>query len=190
MKYMRWVLLLVALVGLMGSLGYIAFTPDAPTPVPAFPMLAADDLHGDELRFADLAGDILIVDFWGTWCPPCITEIPHYNALHADYADQGVRLIGITHESGTAEEVLEWMASDPKYQMNYPLVMSNDALFKAFGPVYGFPTTLLIDPDGTIVKRWIGAAPNKSDQLRELLDGMLAGDQAGEDDAAHEGHGH
>lgn len=187
MKYMRWVLLLVALVGLMGSLGYIALTPDAPAPVAAFPTLVADDLHGDELPFADLAGDILVVDFWGTWCAPCITEIPHYNALHADYADKGVRLIGITHESGTADEVLAWMASDPKYHMDYPLVMSNDALFEAFGPVYGFPTTLLIDPEGTIVKRWIGASPNKSEQLRELLDGMLAGEHAGDD---HEGHEH
>lgn len=186
MKYARWALLMVALVGLMGSLGYIAFTPDGPAPVAAFPTLVAADLQGDEMRFADLAGEILVVDFWGTWCIPCLGEIPPLNALHADYAAEGVHLIGITFESGTAADILEWIAADPARRIDYPLVMSNDALQEAFGPIYGFPTTLLIDRDGTIIKRWIGAPPNKSDQLRELLDKMLAGEPLGDDHDAHQ----
>jgi thiol-disulfide isomerase/thioredoxin len=132
-------------------------------------------------------GPRAFVDFWATWCAPCITEIPHYNSLYADYKDRGVSLVCLTFQSGNAETVLEWMASDPKYQMNYPLVMSNESLEEAFGPVFGFPTTLLIDRDGTIVKRWIGAAPQKSDQLRELIDEILAGNDMSEQ---HEGHVH
>ena len=99
-------------------------------------------------------------------------------------------LIGLTVESGTAEQVLEWMSSDPSYQMNYPLVMSNDELMEVFGPVFGFPTTLLIDRDGSVVKRWIGAAPQKSEQIRELLDKMLAGEPVTEDHADGDGHAH
>jgi thiol-disulfide isomerase/thioredoxin len=155
--------------------------------LPAFASLVADDLHGDPKSFEDFAGDILVVDFWAVWCAPCITEIPHYNELHADYKDEGVSLVGLTVESGTGEEVLDWMASDPKYRMNYPLVMANDELMEAFGPVFGFPTTLLIDREGTVVKRWIGAAPQKSEQLRELIDEMLAGGDLTEE---HEGHIH
>jgi thiol-disulfide isomerase/thioredoxin len=187
MQFVRYGLLLVAIIGLVGSLGYIVYTP--PAALPAFATLVADDLRGEEMRFDAFAGEILIADFWATWCGPCITEIPHYNAIHADYGDKGVNLIGLTVQSGTAEEVLEWMAADPSHQMNYPLVMSNDELMETFGPVFGFPTTLLIDVDGTVVKRWIGAAPKKSEQIRELLDKMLAGEPL-TDEHTEDGHTH
>lgn len=188
MQFVRYALLLVAIIGLVGSLGYIVYTPLPPIPA-AYATLVAEDLRGGELRFDSVAGEILIIDFWATWCGPCITEIPHYNAIDADYGDKGVSLIGLTVESGTAEEVLEWMSSDPSYQMNYPLVMSNDELMEVFGPVFGFPTTLLIDKDGSVVKRWIGAAPKKSEQIRELLDKMLAGEPVTEEHADDE-HAH
>jgi thiol-disulfide isomerase/thioredoxin len=185
MKYARWALLLVSIIGLVASMGYISFGGMA-TPLPAFASLVATDLHDEEMSFQEFAGDILVVDFWAIWCGPCITEIPHYNSLYADYKDQGFSMVGLTVESGTAVEVLEWMASDPAFRMQYPLVMSNDELMEAFGPVFGFPTTLLIDRDGTIVKRWIGTAPKKSDQIRELVDKLLAGEPVTDDHNTHE----
>lgn len=175
MRYARYGLLLIAVIGLVGSLGYLVYTPPMPTPA-AFVGLTAVNLDGSVMSFEELAGEIVIIDFWGTWCPPCITEIPHYNALVADYADKGVHLIGLTVESGPREEVLEWIAADESHAMNYSLVMAEDEHMEVFGPIFGFPTTLLLDRDGTIVKRWIGTASNKSDQIRELLDKLLAGE--------------
>ena len=183
MQFVRYILLFVAAVGLVGSMGYIAFTPEASAPLPAYATLVADDLYGETMSFEEVAGDILVIDFWATWCGPCITEIPHYNSLYTDYKDQGVSLVGLTVESGTATEVLEWMASDPAFEMIYPLVQSNDELMEAFGPVFGFPTTLLIDREGNVVKRWIGTAPKQTEQLRELVDELLAyGHVHGEED--------
>lgn len=177
MRYVRYALLVVAVIGLVGSLGYIVYTPPAaPTPE-VFATLVADNFDGTELAFADMSGQIMIIDFWATWCGPCITEIPHYNALHADYVDRGVNLIGLTVESGTVEEVYEWMAIDESRVMNYPLIMVNDDLMNVFGPVFGFPTTLLIDAKGNIVKRWIGAKVGKSDEIRDLLEQLLAGEE-------------
>ena len=174
MRYARYGLLLTAVIGLVASLGYLVYTPAAPVPA-SFVGLTAESLDGSIMSFEDLAGEIVIIDFWGTWCTPCITEIPHYNALVADYADKGVHLVGLTVQSGPREEVLEWIAADEGHQMNYPLVMAEDVHMEVFGPVFGFPTTLLLDRDGTIVKRWIGTASHKSDQIRELLDKLLAG---------------
>ena len=177
MRYVRYALLTVAVVGLVGSLGYIVYTPPMPPTPEAFASLVAERFDGTEMSFEELAGNILIIDFWATWCGPCIAEIPHYNALDNDYRDKGVSLIGLTVESGTPEEVLEWMASDEKHNITYPLVMSNDEMLNVFGPVFGFPTTLLIDTEGNVVKRWIGASKGKSDQIREFLDKLLAGEQ-------------
>lgn len=177
MRYVRYALLAVAVVGLVASLTYIVYTPPMPPTPVAFSNLVAERFDGTEMSFEEVGGDILIIDFWATWCGPCITEIPHYNALDNDYRDKGVSLIGLTVESGTGEEVIEWMASDEKHNITYPLVMSNDEMLEAFGPVFGFPTTILIDAEGNVIKRWIGASNGKSDQIRELLDQLLTGEQ-------------
>ena len=176
MRFVRYGLLLVATIGFVASLGYIVYTPDEGTTTGGFAHLSAERLDGSTMSFADVDGDILIVDFWATWCAPCISEIPHYNAIDVDYRDKGVHLIGITVESNGAVDVAKWMAADGTPEITYALVMGNDELINTFGPILGFPTTVLIDKDGTIIKRWIGAASNKSDRIRELLDKMLAGE--------------
>jgi len=99
MRYVRYALLTVAVVGLVGSLGYIVYTPPMPPTPEAFASLVAERFDGTEMSFEELAGNILIIDFWATWCGPCIAEIPHYNALDNDYRDKGVSLIGLTVES-------------------------------------------------------------------------------------------
>jgi thiol-disulfide isomerase/thioredoxin len=177
MRFVRYGLLLVATIGFVASLGYIIYTPVEGRATGGFAHLSAERLDGSVMSFADVDGDILIIDFWATWCAPCVSEIPHYNAIARDYSDKGVHLIGLTVESGEAEAVVDWMeTADAEHKINYPLVMANDELINTFGPILGFPTTLLIDTDGTIIKRWIGAASNKSDRIRELLDKLLAGE--------------
>jgi len=69
-----------------------------PAPV-AGPRMAPDfalqDLAGNTVRLSDSAGEIRIVDFWATWCPPCLEEIPMYKEIHQDYASRGVRILGV-----------------------------------------------------------------------------------------------
>src|SRR5437762_9755963 len=54
-----------------------------------------EDVNGQRLSKADFAGKVLIVDIWGTWCPPCRMEIPHFLALHRQYGDQGLQVVGL-----------------------------------------------------------------------------------------------
>ena len=176
MRYARYGLFGIAVLGLVGSFGYLVYIPPADPGVVSG--MSAPDLNGEPVYFDDFQGDILVVDFWATWCHPCITEIPHHNAFDEDYRDDdSVHLIGLTVESGTAEDVMAWMDEDPGHAITYPLVMATDELINTYGPVFGFPTTLLIDQEGKVVKRWIGAAANKTDQLREMVEQLKAGEE-------------
>ena len=174
MQYARFGLLGIAAIGLVASLGYLVYIPPGQPAVTTG--MSAPDLEGEPVYFDNFAGDILVVDFWATWCHPCITEIPHYNAFDADYRGRGVHLIGLTVESGTPEDVVAWMEEDEGHKITYPLVMASDELINTYGPVFGFPTTLLIDQEGKVVKRWIGASVGKTDQMREMVDKLMAGE--------------
>ena len=192
----RPAILILTIGAIAFALGYVVFPhEDVPGDIhngssgsPALdPAVSAPDfvvhaLDGTELSSATYKGQIVVVDLWATWCGPCLTEIPHYNALHEDYKDQGVAMLGITLQSGSAEQVADWVArpirvGTMEFGLDYPVVMGNDDIEVAWGPVYGFPMTFLVDSNWKIRKKWLGAIPNKTDQIRILVDQLLA-DQA------------
>jgi len=186
MKILRYVLMGVAVFGLTASLGYVVFrgepghsemhaeelveTEFDPDPRPAEPF-SIELLDGSPVSYDDLRGDVVVLDFWATWCTPCIAEIPVYNHLHADYQDRGVHLLGVTVQSGSAEDVA---AFAEEHDIEYPLAMGDADITDKYGPIWGFPTTLLISPDGKIVKQWQGIPPTKGGQLRYLIEELLA----------------
>lgn len=183
MRFVRYVALVAALFGLVTSMGYVACGPTGPAddgraarvefdrPKPAAPF-SLRRLDGTTIDSDELRGDIVVLDFWATWCGPCITEIPHYNELHSDYEGRGVHLIGVTLQSGSVEDVREF-ADDERHVIRYPLVMGDDEIVEGYGPIWGFPTTMLVGPDWQVRKTWMGASPNKTAQIRVLIDRIL-----------------
>lgn len=129
----------------------------AATADPSAPMAPAwtlKDVEGNEVTSAQFKGKVVVLDFWATWCPPCRREIPGYIALQKKYGDQGLAIIGVSLDQAGPSVVKKFAAEN---KMNYTLVMGDDKIVAAFGGVEGIPTTFLIDRDGRIRDRKVGA---------------------------------
>lgn len=124
----------------------------APLPVGTLaPQFTRPDLSGKPVSLGESHGKLVLVDFWASWCPPCIIEIPHLIALKKRHADK-LEIIGVSMDDD-AESAKEVTAKHP---FNYPLVMGDAALGKSFGGVLGLPALFLIGRDGKVVQSWRG----------------------------------
>lgn len=128
------------------------------------------DLSGQQQKLAQWRGKILIVNFWATWCPSCLTEIPEFMTLQRQYADKNVQVIGIAIEDKQA--VLDYTA---KVKINYPILIAGDTgveISKAWGNVINsVPFTVVIDPQGDIIYRQLGEVTR--DKLLEVIQPLL-----------------
>src|SRR5215813_9625868 len=120
-----------------------------PERIPAF---SASTLDGKQIDSASLAGKVVLVNFWATWCPPCRAEIPDLVALQEKYRDQ-LQIIGVSEDEGSPEAVRRFAT---EYKVNYPIVMLTPELKKYFPNVYALPTTFIIDREGRIVQKHVG----------------------------------
>ena len=132
------------------------------------PDFLLSDLEGNIFDFSAFSGQVVMLTFWGTWCGPCRREIPDFIKLYDEYNDDGLEIIGVAVQSGTAENIKRF--SD-YYNINYTILTDIDQnesarAFYNYGRVTGVgtravPTTFLIDRDGYIVKTYRGARPGK-----------------------------
>ena len=109
---------------------------------PTFSLVDSDE---EEVRLADFSGQVLMIDFWGTWCAPCRAATSSLNELHATYADQGFNIIGIsTHDE---PETVRRYAAD--HEVAFPLPLADNTVAGQYG-VTGFPTALFVDKQGVV----------------------------------------
>jgi thiol-disulfide isomerase/thioredoxin len=124
----------------------------------AAPSWTLKDLDGREVSSSQFAGKVVVVDFWATWCGPCVEEIPGYVALQKKYGKDGLVIVGISLDRAGPARVKKFAEENG---MNYVLVMGNDSVGEAFGGIEAIPTTFLISRDGKVVHRKMGAWPHE-----------------------------
>lgn len=110
------------------------------------------DLDGKTVSSKDFAGKLLIVDFWGTWCPPCRMEVPHFVALHEKYNARGLEIVGINYERGqdaAAKVALIRKFADSE-RIPYSCLIGDEVTQDKVPNLDGFPTTLIIDRTGKV----------------------------------------
>jgi peroxiredoxin len=168
----RWLLVAVG-VGLVIT----AFTPlpermagwcsqDAPRANLDFTL---KDMNGQDVRLSDLKGKVVLLNFWATWCAPCRLEIPWFVEFQEKYKDKDFRVVGISVDD--PPEALLPFAN--RFKINYPLLVGSDRedVQNAYGPIFGVPTTVIIDRDGRICMKHIGQVSKEQfeNEIRSLL---------------------
>ena len=123
----------------------------------SFPFtFALPNLEGETVSKDDFKGKILIVDIWGTWCPPCREEVPHFEKLYTTYGDQ-LQVVGINYEHVPQEAWVDTIAAFVAEKgLTYPCLIGDDATQQLVPNLTGFPTTLLIDGDGKVRLKVVG----------------------------------
>ena len=139
---------------------YLAFLNTRPaettaatnTPAEASSALPFKTLDGAPFDSASLAGKVVVVNFWATWCVPCRKEIPSFNQMSKELGPKGVAIVGVSLDEDGAEAVKPFLARNP---MEYPVALGADAAKEKFqvGPL---PTTIVMDRQGKIVQKFEG----------------------------------
>lgn len=128
-----------------------ACSPPASVNFPA-PYLALPDLEGNLIHLEDYKGQVVVLNTWATWCPPCRAEMPELEAFHQTYQDQGLRLIGIN----IGERLEQVQAFVQSYQLSFQMWLDPDeSSLRAFNTI-SLPSTFVIDRSGQVRFIWSG----------------------------------
>lgn len=135
------------------------------------PDFTLSDLNGSDVRMSDLRGQVVLIEFWATWCPPCRESIPAMNEIYKRYNEKGLVILGISVDKGqnVAEDLRAFVR---EYSILYPVLIDSKNINNLYG-VYSIPTTFLIDKDGKVILKNIGFSPELEDKLSKEIERSL-----------------
>ena len=113
------------------------------------------DTKGDVFTEKNTRGKYLVVNFWATWCAPCLKEIPAFVKFYNKNSDH-VEILGLDYEPVNLAVINEFIG---RFNINYPLVLynnNNDSEYSKFGEIFGMPTTLIYSPEGELLQTFMG----------------------------------
>lgn len=145
----------------------------------AAPDYEAMDLDGGATRIRDLRGEVVLLNVWATWCPPCKEEMPSMQRLHADLGPQGLRIIAVSVDAdfGLMDRLGSWGGDVPAFAremgLTFPIWRDPSGGIQQAYWVRALPETFAINREGKIVKKWQGAVDWDSDAPRHLLERLL-----------------
>ncbi len=135
------------------------FQPQTQAQTTAAPQKAAPDftlidIQGKKVTLSDLRGQVVLVNFWATWCPPCRQEMPSMEELYQQLKPHGVELLAINIEENGPKVVAEFLASRSH---SFPILFDPQAQVQRLYRVSRFPETFIVDRNGNIVEHVVGA---------------------------------
>ena len=152
-------ILVVALIVTVVAVSYLRPSPEASLPgenllsTPAIiEPFTVTTLEGGEIRSTDWAGKVVVVNFWATWCAPCVREMPALAALQ-DRMAADVVVVGLLQDTVTTEQARTFLAG---LRIGYPIARSSSDIERAFPPVERLPMTYVLDRSSRMVAMYLG----------------------------------
>lgn len=128
------------------------------------PAIKLKDVNGGELSLTDLKGKHVVIDFWGTWCPWCVKGIPEMKKYYDKYSD---KLEILSVDCGDAED--DWKDAVKEHEMNWKNVHDPQGKTSELYEIQGFPTKIVLDPNGNILKVFVG----EGEEFYQYLDTLF-----------------
>lgn len=148
---------------------------DAPNlPLKPIQEMSWTGFEGNVKKLKDFRGKVVILDFWATYCPPCIEEIPHLMELQAKYGPENLAIVGL--HVGGAEDQPKVPEFVERLKITYALATPEDALTSfVFGQDTAIPQTAIFDRSGKMVKKIVGFDPKIKAELDQVVDNAVRG---------------
>lgn len=118
------------------------------------PDVSLVNLNGEMVSLRSLAGKVMIVDFWATWCIPCIMEMPHFEALYKEYSEMGFQMVSLSTDEGP--DFVKRFMEEKGLNVSFSMLMANDEVMDAFGGITALPVTFVLDSSQTIIRKYLG----------------------------------
>jgi peroxiredoxin len=139
----------------------------------AAPDFELELLGGEKFQLAKSKGKVVVLDFWATWCGPCLQAMPQVDRVTRELKDQGVQLVAVNLQ----ESPRDIKAMMERHKLDMTVALDRDGVVAAKYAANAIPQTVIIDRDGNISRLFIGGGPHFDDQLRDALKAVLAGEK-------------
>jgi thiol-disulfide isomerase/thioredoxin len=151
----------LAALGALVVLG-LAASCSSEEPRTQAPDFDLERVAGGRLTLADLRGKTVVLDFWATWCAPCVQAIPELNAFADEHRGRGVEVVGVSLDS-ELEGLREWLKNKAPQPPVYEIVLGTPVLEERYGLIdSGIPYTVIISPEGELVEQFALASEAKA----------------------------
>lgn len=133
------------------------------------PDFALGTLDGDRFQLREHRGEVVVLNFWATWCPPCRREIPEFVNLQQEHGGDGLQFVGVALQPEVEKESVETFGQ--QVGINYPVGLDHGSIARKYGGVRSLPTTFIIGPNGDVRDRFPGIA--QWSRLLSELEGLF-----------------
>ena len=147
-----WTLLCAALLACGGE----SPDPDPNNELPKAPDFTLQAADGSNVSLSDYSGNVVFINFWATWCPPCRFEMPHLQQLYEQYADQGFTILAVSLDDPFAPAAPEFAE---QLGLTFPILQGTAEINAAYGGLAAIPTTVAVDRQGASARILVGEQP-------------------------------